>query len=84
MSQIVYRLLLNGTSLATLLALLAPFLSPLAVLSLFTDTATAATVEANSSSQQVAELPADQLKDDDDSDDEESFLPTSTTIATEG
>ena len=71
MSQILYRLLLNSTSLATLLALLAPLLSPLAALSLLTDAAAASTLEANTSSLQVAELPEDQLKDDDDDDDDD-------------
>ncbi|MBF2035083.1 MAG: hypothetical protein IGR92_06265 [Leptolyngbyaceae cyanobacterium T60_A2020_046] len=68
MGQIVYRLLMNATSLTTLVALIAPLLAPLAGLTLLSDAAQAA--EAQFSSLEPTQNLADsQLKDDDDDDD---------------
>jgi len=71
MDQLLHRLLLNSTSLATLIAIFAPLLAPLTALTLTTDTASASTFSADAASLQISELPENQLKDDDGDDDDD-------------
>ena len=71
MGQILYRLLFQTKSLATLIAILSPLLALLSSLTLTSQAATASPLTVAAAPTELAEIPEDQLKDGDDGDDDD-------------
>ncbi len=71
MGSMIYRLLLNSTSLATLIAIATPIGVPFVALTFAPEAAAATTVTPDASSPQLANLPTDALKDDHGDDDDD-------------